>query len=197
MLPRRYILIETPASALCSGLLGDDAQGVAGTGGQFVSGLAAGEPMVELPGSPRGMVWHGAGGQERIGAGALLHPDRWHRKGSPRACSAARAVQARPLVYPGGLFTPSGTGLLRPWAVSAIAISCVVSSQPRRFDRRFRAAARSRCSWRSSPRPSPIAAPRAAGSPEGISWPGRGPSVLEPSASGTPPTAAATPGNAW
>ena len=88
-----------------------------------------------------------------------------------------RAVQARPLVFPGWLFTPGGTGLLRPWAVSAFAISCVVCSQPRRVDRRFRAAARSRCRWRSSPSQSPIAAARAAGSPGGISWPGRVPSA--------------------
>jgi hypothetical protein len=40
-------------------------------------------PMAELPGSPRAMAWHGAGGQEHLGATALLHPDRWHRKGSP------------------------------------------------------------------------------------------------------------------
>src|SRR5215469_1234135 len=115
----------------------------------------------------------------------------------PRACSAARAVHARPLVIPAWLFTPSGTGSLRLWAVSALAISCVVCSQPCRFDRRSRAAPRSRFRWRSSPSQSLIAAARAAGSPGGNSWPGQVPSVVEPSAPGSPPTAAAMAGRPW
>src|ERR1700748_1278856 len=94
-------------------------------------------------------------------------------------------------------FTTGGTGLLRPWAVSALAISCVVCSQPRRVDRRCCAAARSRCRWCSSSSQSASAAARAAGSPGGISWPGRLPSAVEPSASGSPPTAAAMTGRPW
>src|SRR5580704_13263015 len=109
-----------------------------------------------------------------------------------------RAVHPGPLDFPAWLSTPSGPGLLsRPRAVSAFPISCVVCSQPRRFDRRLCAAARSRRRWPSSPSQSPIAAARAAGSPAGTSWPGRVPSVLDPSASGSPPTAAAMTGKPW
>src|SRR5215471_13999848 len=112
-------------------------------------------------------------------------------------CYAALGSDCHRADFPVWLFTPGGTGLLRPRAVSAFAISCVVCSQPRRVDRRCRAAARSRCRWRSSPSQSPSAAARAAGSPGGISWPGRVPSAVEPSASGSPPTAAAMTGRPW
>jgi MFS transporter, DHA2 family, multidrug resistance protein len=88
-------------------------------------------------------------------------------------------------------------GLSHPWAVSAFTISCVVCSQPRRAGRRRPAAARSRCRWRSSPSQSPRAAARAAGSPGGTRWPGRVPSAVRPSASGSPPVAAAMTGRPW
>src|SRR6516165_886674 len=51
-----------------------------------------------------------------------FHPDRWHRTGSPEGLPGA-GDSARALVSPVWLLTPGGTGVLRPWAVSAFAIS--------------------------------------------------------------------------
>ncbi len=143
------------------------------------------EPAAHRPGAAAEVVDHPA---RRVPGGVARGARRGRARGPRRR--RARAARASPrltrIVLDDHRDAPARTP----------ARTDVVVDHPASDSRRSRAARRRRARSSASPSQARSAAPSAAGSPGGTSSPGRLPSAPCPSASGTPPTSAATTGSA-